>query len=97
MTVRKCGEACAANPLAVVIRATVSFVGWWTGGSRWGVNRKRLVILREQEMFWDLNSHSFAMLSNHEAKTLSKENVAAPWRRKASNVRNFCSLCEKAR
>ena len=61
-TAQEIGEACAANPLAVVIpchRVIRSDGG--LAGYRWGVNRKRLLLLREQEMFPDPQS-LFAML-----------------------------------
>ena len=51
-TAQEIGEACAANPLAVVIpchRVIRSDGG--LAGYRWGVNRKRFLLLREQEMF----------------------------------------------
>ena len=51
------GEACAANTLAVVIpchRIIRSDGG--LAGYRWGVNRKRLLLQREQEMFPDPQS-----------------------------------------
>jgi len=51
-TTQEIGEACAANPLAVVIpchRVIRSDGG--LAGYRWGVNRKRFLLLREQEMF----------------------------------------------
>ena len=60
-TPQEIGEACAANPLAVVIpchRVIRSDGG--LAGYRWGVNRKRLLLLREQEMFPDPQS-LFAM------------------------------------
>jgi AraC family transcriptional regulator of adaptative response/methylated-DNA-[protein]-cysteine methyltransferase len=56
-TSQEIGEACAANTLAVVIpchrviRSDGGFAGY-----RWGVNRKRLLLQREQEMFPDLRS-----------------------------------------
>jgi len=55
------GEACAANPLAVVIpcHRVIRSDGGLAGYS-WGVNRKRLLLLREQEMFPDPQS-LFAM------------------------------------
>ena len=56
-TAQEIGEACAANPLAVVIpchRVIRSDGG--LAGYRWGVNRKRLLLLREQEMFPDPQS-----------------------------------------
>ena len=55
------GEACAANTLAVVIpchRVIRSDGG--LAGYRWGVNRKRLLLQREQEMFLDPQSLFFA-------------------------------------
>ena len=57
-TAQEIGEACAANPLAVAIpchRVVRSDGG--IAGYRWGVNRKRLLLLqREQEMFPDPQS-----------------------------------------
>jgi AraC family transcriptional regulator of adaptative response/methylated-DNA-[protein]-cysteine methyltransferase len=53
-TAQEIAKACAANPLAVVIpchRVIRSNGG--LAGYRWGVNRKRLLLLREQEMFPD--------------------------------------------
>ena len=60
-TTQEIGEACAANTLAVVIpchRVIRSDGG--LAGYRWGVNRKRLLLQREQEMFPDPQS-LFAM------------------------------------
>ena len=60
-TPQEIGEACAANTLAVVIpchRVIRSDGG--LAGYRWGVNRKRLLLQREQEMFPDPQS-LFAM------------------------------------
>jgi AraC family transcriptional regulator, regulatory protein of adaptative response / methylated-DNA-[protein]-cysteine methyltransferase len=60
-TPEEIGEACAANRLAVVIpchRVIRSDGG--LAGYRWGVNRKRLLLQREQEMFPDPQS-LFAM------------------------------------
>jgi AraC family transcriptional regulator of adaptative response/methylated-DNA-[protein]-cysteine methyltransferase len=60
-TSQEIGEACAANPLAVVIpchRVIRSDGG--LAGYRWGMNRKRLLLQREQEMFPDPQS-LFAM------------------------------------
>src|SRR6201984_1102023 len=56
-TTQEIGEACAANTLAVVIpchRVIRSDGG--LAGFRWGVNRKRLLLQREQEMFPDPQS-----------------------------------------
>jgi AraC family transcriptional regulator, regulatory protein of adaptative response / methylated-DNA-[protein]-cysteine methyltransferase len=53
-TTQEIGEACAANTLAVVIpchRVIRSDGG--LAGYRWGVNRKRLLLQREQELFPD--------------------------------------------
>jgi AraC family transcriptional regulator of adaptative response/methylated-DNA-[protein]-cysteine methyltransferase len=60
-TAQEIGEACAANTLAVVIpchRVIRSDGG--LAGYRWGVNRKRLLLQREQEIFPDPES-LFAM------------------------------------
>jgi AraC family transcriptional regulator of adaptative response/methylated-DNA-[protein]-cysteine methyltransferase len=60
-TTQEIGEACAANTLAVVIpchRVIRSDGG--LAGYRWGVNRKRLLLQREQELFPDPQS-LFAM------------------------------------
>jgi AraC family transcriptional regulator, regulatory protein of adaptative response / methylated-DNA-[protein]-cysteine methyltransferase len=60
-TSQEIGEACAANTLAVVIpchRVIRSDGG--LAGYRWGVNRKRLLLQREQEVFPDPQS-LFAM------------------------------------
>lgn len=51
-TAQEIGEACAANAHAVAIpchRVVRSDAG--IAGYRWGVNRKRLLLQREQEMF----------------------------------------------
>jgi len=56
-TAQEIGEACAANALAVAIpchRVVRSDGG--IAGYRWGVNRKRLLLQREQEMFPDPQS-----------------------------------------
>jgi AraC family transcriptional regulator of adaptative response/methylated-DNA-[protein]-cysteine methyltransferase len=56
-TTQEIGEACAANTLAVVIpchRVIRSDGG--LADYRWGVNRKRLLLQREQEMFPDPQS-----------------------------------------
>lgn len=56
-TAQQIGEACAANALAVAIpchRVVRSDGG--IAGYRWGVNRKRLLLQREQEMFPDPQS-----------------------------------------
>jgi AraC family transcriptional regulator, regulatory protein of adaptative response / methylated-DNA-[protein]-cysteine methyltransferase len=56
-TTQEIGQACAANTLAVVIpchRVIRSDGG--LAGYRWGVNRKRLLLQREQEMFPDPQS-----------------------------------------
>ena len=56
-TAQQIGEACAANALAVAIpchRVVRSDGG--IAGYRWGVNRKRLLLQREQEMFPDQQS-----------------------------------------
>ena len=56
-TSQEIGEACAANALAIVIpchRVIRSDGG--LAGYRWGVNRKRLLLQREQEMFPDPQS-----------------------------------------
>jgi AraC family transcriptional regulator, regulatory protein of adaptative response / methylated-DNA-[protein]-cysteine methyltransferase len=56
-TSQEIGEACAANTLAVVIpchRVIRSDGG--LAGYRWGVNRKRLLLQREQAMFPDPRS-----------------------------------------
>ena len=56
-TSQEIGEACGANALAVVIpchRVIRSDGG--LAGYRWGVNRKRLLLQREQEMFPDPQS-----------------------------------------
>ena len=56
-TAQEIGEACAANTLAVVIpchRVIRSDGG--LAGYRWGVNRKRLLLQREQEIFPDPES-----------------------------------------
>jgi O-6-methylguanine DNA methyltransferase len=60
-TAQEIGEACAANSLAVVIpcHRVIRSDGGLAGYS-WGVNRKRLLLLREQEMFPDPQS-LFAM------------------------------------
>jgi AraC family transcriptional regulator of adaptative response/methylated-DNA-[protein]-cysteine methyltransferase len=56
-TTQEIGEACAANTLAVaipchrVIRSDGKLAGY-----RWGVNRKRLLLQREQETFPDPQS-----------------------------------------
>jgi AraC family transcriptional regulator, regulatory protein of adaptative response / methylated-DNA-[protein]-cysteine methyltransferase len=56
-TAQEIGEACAANTLAVaipchrVIRSDGGLAGY-----RWGVNRKRVLLQREQEMFPDPQS-----------------------------------------
>jgi len=56
-TAQEIGEACAANAHAVAIpchRVVRSDGG--IAGYRWGVNRKRLLLRREQEMFPDPQS-----------------------------------------
>ena len=56
-TTQEIGQACAANTLAVVIpchRVIRSDGG--LAGYRWGVNHKRLLLQREQEMFPDPQS-----------------------------------------
>jgi AraC family transcriptional regulator of adaptative response/methylated-DNA-[protein]-cysteine methyltransferase len=56
-TAQEIGEACAANAHAVAIpchRVVRSDGG--IAGYRWGVNRKRLLLQREQEMFPDPQS-----------------------------------------
>jgi AraC family transcriptional regulator, regulatory protein of adaptative response / methylated-DNA-[protein]-cysteine methyltransferase len=56
-TTQEIGQACAVNTLAVVIpchRVIRSDGG--LAGYRWGVNRKRLLLQREQEMFPDPQS-----------------------------------------
>ena len=56
-TAQEIGEACAANVHAVAIpchRVVRSDGG--IAGYRWGVNRKRLLLQREQEMFLDPQS-----------------------------------------
>jgi AraC family transcriptional regulator of adaptative response/methylated-DNA-[protein]-cysteine methyltransferase len=56
-TAQEIGEACAANLYAVAIpchRVVRSDGG--IAGYRWGVNRKRLLLRREQEMFPDPQS-----------------------------------------
>jgi AraC family transcriptional regulator of adaptative response/methylated-DNA-[protein]-cysteine methyltransferase len=56
-TAQEIGEACAANTLAVVIpchRVIRSDGG--LAGYRWGMNRKRLLLQREEEMFPDPQS-----------------------------------------
>jgi AraC family transcriptional regulator of adaptative response/methylated-DNA-[protein]-cysteine methyltransferase len=56
-TAQEIGEACAANLYAVAIpchRVVRSNGG--IAGYRWGVNRKRLLLRREQEMFPDPQS-----------------------------------------
>jgi AraC family transcriptional regulator of adaptative response/methylated-DNA-[protein]-cysteine methyltransferase len=56
-TAQEIGEACAANAHAVAIpchRVVRSDGG--IAGYRWGVNRKRLLLQREQEMFPDPES-----------------------------------------
>jgi len=53
-TPQEIGEACAANALAVVIPChSVIRSDGGLAGYRWGVNRKRLLLQREQEMFPD--------------------------------------------
>jgi AraC family transcriptional regulator of adaptative response/methylated-DNA-[protein]-cysteine methyltransferase len=56
-TAQEIGEACAANTLAIVIpchRVIRSDGG--LAGFRWGIQRKRLLLQREQEMFPDPDS-----------------------------------------
>ena len=53
-TTQEIGEACAANTLAVVIPChRVIRSDGRLAGYRWGVNRKRLLLQREQELFPD--------------------------------------------
>jgi len=53
-TAQEIGEACAANTLAVVIPChRVIRSDGRLAGYRWGVNRKRLLLQREQELFPD--------------------------------------------
>jgi AraC family transcriptional regulator, regulatory protein of adaptative response / methylated-DNA-[protein]-cysteine methyltransferase len=60
-TAQEVGEACAANTLAVVIPChRVVRADGGLAGYRWGVNRKRLLLQREQEMSPDPES-LFAM------------------------------------
>jgi AraC family transcriptional regulator of adaptative response/methylated-DNA-[protein]-cysteine methyltransferase len=60
-TSQEIGEACAANTLAVVIPChRVIRSDGALAGYRWGVNRKRLLLQREQEVFPDPQS-LFAM------------------------------------
>ena len=60
-TTQGIGEACAANTIAVVIPChRVIRSDGRLAGYRWGVNRKRLLLQREQEMFPDPQS-LFAM------------------------------------
>jgi len=54
VTTQEIGEACAANTLAVVIPChRVIRSDGRLAGYRWGVNRKRLLLQREQELFPD--------------------------------------------
>ena len=60
-TTQEIGEACAANALTVVVPChRVIRSDGRLAGYRWGVNRKRLLLQREQEMFPDPQS-LFAM------------------------------------
>jgi AraC family transcriptional regulator, regulatory protein of adaptative response / methylated-DNA-[protein]-cysteine methyltransferase len=71
-TSQEIGEACGANTLAVVIpchRVIRSDGG--LAGYRWGVNRKRLLLQREQEMFPDPQS-LFAMPAIAKGRALLK-------------------------
>jgi AraC family transcriptional regulator, regulatory protein of adaptative response / methylated-DNA-[protein]-cysteine methyltransferase len=53
-TTQEIGEACAVNTLAVVIPChRVIRSDGRLAGYRWGVNRKRLLLQREQELFPD--------------------------------------------
>ena len=53
-TTQEIGEACAANALAVVVPChRVIRSDGRLAGYRWGVNRKRLLLQREQVMFPD--------------------------------------------